>query len=1140
MSPNQEPDQDQPEVTTAQGDGAETDKGGADTAGAGEAGPDEAGAGDAGADRAAQQKAPNSETPGHLIVAIGASAGGMDAFEKLFSGDNGSLDSALVIVQHIDPSHETRLPELLQTLTFCPVTFAQDGVEPLPGHVYVAPPNRLVGLLHGRFRLIEPGSRKDLGRAIDFFLSALAQDQGPRAVGVILSGTGGDGAEGLRAIRAHCGVTMVQDPSTATYDGMPKTALATEAVDFELAPEQILIKLKTVSKRQQSVAIPTEQVTPTDEEFISRILILLRSRTGHDLSSYKKNMIKRRVMRRMHMSDITRQEDYIRFLQQSTLELDTLFGEMLIGVTGFFRDSESFEALDRLVMTPLFAEQPPREEVRIWSVGCSTGEEAYSLAMLCAKHLDGQFNKRRIQIFATDIDNRAIEFARQGSYQANAVTDIPAQNLALYFERQNGTYRAKKIIRDMIIFSEQSVIKDPPFSRLDLVVCRNVLIYMEAGLQGKIISLFHYALRAGGYLFLGPSETIGDHDDLFQTLDRSHKILRKHSGTVPVGSWIDFSVLRRSNMGAAAEGSAVTMRERTPVRDRVEQMLLSDYCPPAVLVDGNGNIQHIHGRTGRFLEPAQGKPSYNLLSMARPGLHSQLAAGLRRAATAKRELAVDGVRVANNGGWQVVDFRILPLADSAGEPENYLVTFVAHETGPEQPLPEVESVPASTVPPSDDTARIQELERDLSSTREYLQTTIEELETSNEELKSTNEELQSTNEELQSTNEEHETSKEELQSVNEELVTLNSELQSKVDQLSKINNDMANLLASTQIGTIFLDSRMAIRRFTPAVNEIGHLIDADIGRPLRHIRLDLNYDTLLEDIEQVVQTLVPIEREARTPNDKWFAVRISPYRTSENLIDGAVITFIDVTDRKGLEVDRRLQAVIRDSSDAIMVTGFDGRILAWNRGAERVYGFNEVAALQQSIDIIVPEERRQETHELLRRVRAGQIVEPIVTERRSQEGQRIDVQLTATLIRDKQESPLAIAVTERDITRLKALSQRAARADAITELAEETVIVATVAGRVEEANAAALAVLKTKDDSVEGKFLADFLLPATRPVLQQAMLHCLEVGRAGPVDVAIDQTSQGSGPVSVRLRLKLIKNKGDRLDCIVLVGRILG
>jgi two-component system, chemotaxis family, CheB/CheR fusion protein len=834
------------------------------------------------------------------VVGMGASAGGLEAFEQFFNNMPPDSGMAFVIVQHLDPTHKSILADLIKSYTRMEVTEVRDGMKVEPNTIYVIPPNADMAILHGHLHLMEPSAPRGLRQPIDYFFRTLSEDRKEKAICIVLSGTGTEGALGLREIKGQGGMVMVQDPTSAKYDGMPRSAIATGLSDYILAPgkmpEQLVAYVRHPFTKEPGKAPETE---PDAANSLQKILILVRSRTGHDFSLYKQSTIIRRIERRIAIHEIATMPDYVRYLNKFPEESDILFKELLIGVTNFFRDPEAFEALKNKVFPALLEHKGTENTiVRAWVPGCSTGEEAYSIAMLLREYSDQTKQEIKIQIFATDIDAGAIETARSGVYPHGIAVDVTPERLRKFFTQQNGSYYVKKTIRDMVVFALQNVITDPPFSRLDLISCRNLLIYMGSELQKRVLPIFHYSLSRGGFLLLGTSESVGEFSDLFTPVDRKWKLFCRRDANAVGGIAVEIPALVRAAMlPTAAAPHVLRQRLQQTNQELAERTLLETYAASGILINEKADILYFHGNTGKFLHPTVGDAHFNVLAMASEGLKLELANAIRKAVTTKEPVRHDRVRVTVDGQDTFINVVVKPIWEPPSKRGLFMVMF--EEIRSEETAQAAQVI--SRFEPGRADVKVKELEHELASTKEYLQTTIEELETSNEELKSTNEELQSANEELQSTNEELETSKEEQQSVNEELVTVNSELQQKIDALSKANDDMNNLLAATQIGTVFLDTNLNIQQFTPPVKSIINFIDSDVGRPVRHIVHNLEYEGLVKDIKDVLQTLTPKHVEVRTTEGNWYSMRVIPYRTVQNVIEGVVVTFVDITDRKQAE-----------------------------------------------------------------------------------------------------------------------------------------------------------------------------------------------------------------------------------------------
>jgi len=972
-----------------------------------------------------------SDQTGFPIVGIGASAGGLTAFEAFFSGmpPDKEPGMAFVLVQHLAPDYKSILSDLIQRSTPMEVFEVEDGMQVRPNCVYIIPPNRDMVFLNGNLRLLKPKAARGLRLPIDFFFRSLADDQHERAIAIVLSGTGSDGTQGIKAIKGAGGIVMIQEPDTADFDGMPRSALATGLVDYHLAPTEMARQLIAyVTNAHGHAALKVTLKTPKTKDAMRRVFVLLRAQTGHDFSQYKPGTIERRVDRRMAVHQIENVESYVKYLEATPEEMEALYRDLLIGVTHFFRDAEAFAALEKQVIPNLIVDKLPGAVIRVWVAGCSTGEEAYSIAILLKEQMERLKQHHLVQVFATDIDDRAITFARTGRFSEGIASDISPERLAHFFtlEPGGGEYRINKNIRDILVFSKQDLIKDPPFSKVDLISCRNLLIYFGTDLQKKVIPLFHYALKPDGILFLGNSEGLGEMEELFTAVDRKAKIFRRKE---------DYPGMHRMALGrflppmTNLDPSLPTAlprpqtQSRVSVKELTEQTLLQQIPVAAVLVNAKGDILYLHGRTGMFLEPAPGEAgTNNILKMAREGLRLPLSAAIQKAASEKTVIRNPGLPIKTNGHFTSVNLTICPVAaGTTGAPHLLVILQESSVQEGQQIKPTEGAALAGGNDEPNVNERIEALHQELLAKDEYLKSAQNELERSNEELKSSNEEMQSVNEELQSTNEELETSKEELQSVNEELATVNTELQTKVTDLSRAYNDMNNLLAGTDIGTVFVNHQLRILRFTPAVTQIINLIPEDVGRPVAHFASNLiGYDTLIADVQSVLATLKHVDVDVRTVAERWFTMHIQPYRTLENVIEGAVISFVDITERRKVEEELlkanelvRLAAVVRDAHDAVTVHNLEGRILAWNPGAERLYGWSEAEALKMNIRDRIPEGRREEAVEKIHSLSRSEILEPYLTQRMDKSGRIVEVSIIATSLLNAAGILYAVATTER-------------------------------------------------------------------------------------------------------------------------------
>ena len=907
------------------------------------------------------------------VVGIGASAGGLQAVKAFFEHMPKDCGMAFVVVLHLSPDHQSVADKIIQESTRMPVSQV-NGTTPIEkNQVYVISPAHILTMNDG-YLAVSPSVREGGAHiAIDLFFRDLADTHKARAFCLILSGTGSDGAVGLSRIKEQGGVTLVQTPEDAEFDGMPRAAIETQMADLVLPVVEMPQKLLELWRNAQSIILPTagdpeintippatERDAAMAEQLLLDILTQLRASTGHDFKHYKRATVLRRIERRLQ---VTAQPDlaaYYNFLQGHPDETKALLGDMLIGVTNFFRDREAYEALERDVVPNLVKSLedsvPHREEVRVWSAGCSTGEEAYSLAMLVAEQLALDASGAKMQVFATDIDERAITHGRNGVYPEAIITDVPPPRLRQYFAKEkNQHYRVRKEIREKVLFAKHSLLADPPFSQIDLTVCRNLLIYLDRKVQRDILQMFHFALRPGGYLFLGSSESADGCLDLFVPVDKRNRIFRVRAGssamrrvpTMPRGGY-----LRPSTASIATEIKAPSKVSFADIHLRA----LEKAAPPSVIVDIHADILHMSEGAGRFLRYVAGEVTHNLLALVHPDLRLDIRTTLFQVQQSDMPVTSRKVRVQREQGPFMVDITARPYRDDATESDYMLVIFQESEIDPQQA--------DSTAISHAENAIMRNLERELQRTKLNLQDTIEQSEISSEELKASNEEMQAVNEELRSATEELETSKEELQSINEELLTVNYELKTKAEETGKVNDYLTNLIASTDIATVFVDRNMRIRWFTPRATEIFSMLPVDTGRSLMDITHRLDYPEITDDAATVFESLSMIEREICSKDGRWYIARLLPYRSSEDRIDGTVLTFIDITKRRQAEEElrqgeERMRLVAESTHDfAIIILDNHGAITDWNTGAELIFGYTKDEVLGAYYDLIFsPEDR---------------------------------------------------------------------------------------------------------------------------------------------------------------------------------------
>jgi two-component system CheB/CheR fusion protein len=894
-----------------------------------------------------------ADNGGHLerpsVVGIGASAGGIEALKEFFGAVEPDSGLAYVVILHLSPDHDSQLAQVLQHTSAIPVTQVTAKVEIESNRAYVVPPNKILRIDGDTILVQDIAGPEERRSPVDMFFRSLADSHGARAVCVILSGTGPNGSAGLKRIKEYGGLVLAQDPDSAKYGDMPRNAIATGIVDLVLPVGQMPARIRQYrDRRRRDRALAAEGAQP---EALREILSVLRLRTGHDFSNYKPGTIQRRVERRVHLLGLANIQAYARLLRENPPEAIALMKELLISVTNFFRDPAAFDALNLRILPRVMANRSRHDQVRVWVPGCATGEEAYSIAMLLAEHAGASLDQPSVQLFATDLDEDAIAAARDAFYTNAEVADISEERLLRFFGREPRGFRVRRDLREMVLFAVHNVIRDPPFSHLDLISCRNLLIYLNRPAQERVIDTFHFALRPGGFLFLGPSESPETPHDLFVVTDKAAHIYESRTVTPRIMMPPTEQIApppRLSPRGAEARVDRISPGE-------LHQRLLERYAPPSLVVTEDHLVVHLSERVGRFLQVLGGEPTRDLVRMVRPELRGELRAALHQATLDGRNVEVRDVAVRLEDGESVVDICVYPVLREEEPARGYLlVTFDARA---------VEAVVERTVLTQSDPL-VQQLEKEITRLKQQLRATVEQHEIHAEEAKASNEELQAMNEELRSSAEELETSKEELQSVNEELTTVNQELKIKIEELGLANNDFQNLINSSDIGTIFLDRQMRVKLFTPAAAQIFNLLRSDIGRPLADITTSLLSERLFDDVALVLDQLRTFDREYQTREGRWILTRLRPYRTTDDRIDGVVITLQDISDRHHAEDqlrrgEERLRLLIDGAIDyAIFTMSAEGMIDSWNPGAERVFGYRADEIVGRHFELLFTAEDR--------------------------------------------------------------------------------------------------------------------------------------------------------------------------------------
>jgi two-component system CheB/CheR fusion protein len=876
-----------------------------------------------------------------IVVGMGASAGGLEAFIEFFSTMRADSGMAFVLIQHLPPQRESMVSDILSKRTRMPVHQVEDGMRVEPDHVYVIRPGHTLTIRDGRLHLGEPLQKPGHNRPVDDFFRSLAEEQRERAIGVVMSGMGSNGTAGAQAIKAVGGVCIAQDPESAKFPSMPRNLIDAGFADFILKPQDMPDALMRYATHPYAKGRIADDALTKERQSFNEIVGILRARTRVEFSGYKKPTLLRRIQRRMGLNQVHRMAEYAKVLRQSPIEAGALADDLMIHVTGFFRDAGAWEALRQRVIGPLVAAKDSRSTIRAWVTACSSGEEAYTLAILLVEAAEASDKPLDIKIFATDTAERSLNHARNGIYPGGIESELSPQRLERFFEKDDSAYRVKKELRELVVFAPQNVLQDPPFSRLDICTCRNLMIYLEPEMQKRVLKLLHFGLREGGALLLGNSETVSGLEELFEPIDKRWRIYRRIGP--PRHDTMEFPLPTRLST-EWVEGKPLS---RASINHIANRALLERHTPAAVVIDRQMRIVYFHGNTTPFLAQPSGEPTRDLLTLARDSVRGPLRTAVQKSIE-RAVISIARGGLSESGGEKVrMIVRCEPL-DAKNARGHFLVSFEQRDEPP--PVP-----PAA---PGDRAEVERGLRDDLSRARDELQSAVEELQTSNEELKASNEEVMSINEELQSTNEELETSKEELQSLNEELTTVNAQLQAKMEELEASTNDLSSLLSSIDVGVIFLDTQLRIRRYTPAVKDLFELIPSDVGRPLSDLARKFADSALVEEAAAVLDKLIPLEREMKSDSGRWYLRRILPYRTKDNRIDGVVVTFIEITPLKtavaALGQSHDLYRLIFEGvrEYAIFMLDLENKITTWNPGAERILGFSAAEVIGQAGSII--------------------------------------------------------------------------------------------------------------------------------------------------------------------------------------------
>lgn len=941
-----------------------------------------------------------SGSPAHL-VGIGASAGGLEPLEEFFKNLPANTGAAYVVVQHLSPDFKSMMDEILARFTSLPIKRVTDGLEVFPDQIYLIPPKKEMVISEGKLRLSERSSGAAPSMPIDIFFRSMADDYGPNCVAVVLSGSGSDGSRGLENVHSAGGLVISQSKESARFDSMPASAQATGFVDHILAPGDMP---EAVVRYFDTGKDAPERIDPDDQDGLQRIFSLLREGQGVDFSAYKPNTIMRRIDRRMRLLEFKTVQDYAEYMEEDSSELESLYMDLLIGVTAFMRDPEAFEFLRDSVVPKVFENKQRKDQVRCWIAGCATGEEAYTMAILL--YDEALRRQCELKVFATDVHRSSLAVAAEGIYDEERLKNLPeALRQEWFIPLDDGQFQVKSDLRKTVVFAQHDLLKDPPFTKIDLLSCRNLLIYFKPATQMRVLSLMHFALNPEGKLFLGPSESLGEAAQAFRTLERHWRIYEKIPGAqlpqplrFPLASGV--GGLRVGGAKAVPRGG----RSMDPELVDVYDTLLSRHIPPSILCTSDRKIVHLFGDSKEFLALTEGRFSSDLLDLVDGELHMALSSAFQRVEKTNKPITFNGIHVEREGEERTLDIVVEPVGEGRERLSHVLVSL-SGEREPTTPATEA-SLEASEI----SRERIADLEAENKNLRENLQSTVEELETSNEELQAANEELLASNEELQSTNEE-------LHSVNEELYTVNSEYERKIKELTNLTNDLDNLLRSLDIGIIYLNRECRIRKYNNAATRVFNLLPQDVGRPLDHISNSLGSTMVNEGLCRVLDEGKVWEQEVQTSHDDWYLLRLVPYYNEISVLEGVILAMVDINQMKASEKQARLlAAVVHDSNDAVTVQDIDGNILEWNAGARKLYGYDGNEAREMSIWSIIPDEKQGEARRLLKALKGGEEFSGFETRRVRKDGEVLEIWLTATPLRGNDGNIFAFATTERNVT----------------------------------------------------------------------------------------------------------------------------